>query len=113
MSAIPENLVLLHSGEEELRAKSIAIIEASAEMSLHVSMIETCMDMLQHIRTNTPNMNEDQVIVALIGASIFNSMASAFKLLLGGYYQSSGLQIRYVLGGVDGLPQFEEMGFPG
>ncbi|TNB48091.1 hypothetical protein FF124_10970 [Martelella lutilitoris] len=97
MSAIPENLVLLHSGGEELRAKSIAIIEASAEMSLHVSMIETCMDMLQHVRTNTPNMNEDQVIVALIGASIFNSMASAFKLLLSGYYQSSGLQIRYVL----------------
>ncbi|WP_150132708.1 hypothetical protein [Neorhizobium sp. SOG26] len=42
-------------------------------------------------------MTEDQVIVALIGASVFNSMASAIKLLLGGYYQSSGLQIRYIM----------------
>ncbi|MFS8145682.1 hypothetical protein [Rhizobium sp. BR 249] len=66
-------------------------------MSLHVAMIETCMDMLQYVRMNTSEMSEDQVIVALIGASVFNSMASAFKLLLSGYYQSSGLQIRYIM----------------
>lgn len=97
MRCIPENLTLLHSHEEDLRAKSIALIEASEDLSLHVSMIELCMDMMQYVRTNTPEMNEDQVIVALIGASVFNSMASAFKLLLGGYYQSSGLQIRFIM----------------
>ncbi|WP_062231291.1 hypothetical protein [Aureimonas sp. N4] len=97
MRCIPEKLTLLHSGEEDLRAKSIALIEASEDMSLHVSMIETCMDMMQYVRTNTPEMSEDHVIVALIGASVFNSMASAFKLLLGGYYQSSGLQIRFIM----------------
>jgi len=97
LPTIPENLSLLHGGEEDLRAKSIALIEASEDMSLHVSMIERCMDTLQYVRTNTPDMSEDQVIVALIGASVFNSMASAFKLLLGGYYQSSGLQIRYIM----------------
>lgn len=94
---IPENLSLLHRGEEDLRVKAIALIEASEDMSLHVSMIETCMDMLQYVRVNTPDMSEDQVIVALIGASVFNSMASALKLVLGGYYQSSGLQIRYIM----------------
>ncbi|CDZ32812.1 hypothetical protein NOJ28_08950 [Neorhizobium galegae] len=97
MKCIPENLSLLHSGEEDLRAKSIALIQASEDTTLHVSMIETCMDMLQYVRMNTPDMSEDQVIVALVGASVFNSIASAFKLLLGGYYQSSGLQIRYVM----------------
>ena len=55
------------------------------------------MNTLQYIRENTPDMSEDQMIVALIGASVFNSTASAFKLLLGGYYQSSGLQIRYIM----------------
>ena len=94
---IPENLSLLHRGEEDIRVKAIALIEASEDMSLHVSMIETCMDMLQYVRENTSDMSEDQVIVALIGASVFNSMASALKLLLGGYYQASGLQIRYIL----------------
>jgi hypothetical protein len=97
MTRIPKNFALLHIGEEELRAKSVPLIEASEDMSLHVAMIETCMDMLQYVRLNTPEMSEDQVIVALIGASVFNSMASAFKLLLGGYYQSSGLQIRYIM----------------
>ncbi len=97
MRTIPENLFLMHEGEEDLRAKSISIIEASEDMSLHVSMIERCMNTLQYIRENTPDMSEDQMIVALIGASVFNSTASAFKLLLGGYYQSSGLQIRYIM----------------
>lgn len=97
MATIPKNFALLHNGEENLRAKSIALIEASEDMLLHVSMIETCMDMLQYVRVNTPEMSEDQVIVALIGASAFNSMASALKLVLGGYYQSSGLQIRYIM----------------
>jgi hypothetical protein len=97
LTTIPGNLSLLHSGEEDLRERSVALIEASEDMSLHVSMIETCMDMMQYVRANTPEMSEDQVIVALIGTSVFNSMASAFKLLLGGYYQSSGLQIRYIM----------------
>lgn len=97
MTPIPENLLLLHSGEEQLRASSVTLIEASESLSLHVSMIETCMDMLQYVRMNTPDMSEDQVVVALVGASIFNSIASAFKLMLGGYYQSSGLQIRYIM----------------
>jgi hypothetical protein len=66
-------------------------------MQMHVSMIECCMDMLQYVRQNTVDMEEDQVIVALIGASVFNSIASALRLLLSGYYQSSGLQIRFIL----------------
>lgn len=97
MRCLPENFTLLHLGEEDLRAKSISCIEGNEDMSLHVEMIETCMDMLQYVRMNARELNEDQVIVVLIGASLFNSMASAFKLLLGGYYQSCGLQIRYIL----------------
>ncbi|MDG5497910.1 hypothetical protein [Niveispirillum sp. BGYR6] len=97
MPAIPKNLSLLHAEEEALCVKSIALIEGSKDMSLHVSMIEQCMDALQYVRVNTLDMSEDQLIVALIGASLFNSMASAMKLLLSGYYQSSGLQIRYIL----------------
>ena len=97
MSAFPENLSLLHKGEKDLHTRSIALVEGSEDLSLHVSMIETCMDMLQYVRTNTLDMSEDQVIVALIGASVFNSIASALKLMLGGYYQSSGLQIRYIM----------------
>ncbi|MDR6634582.1 hypothetical protein J2X72_003392 [Phyllobacterium sp. 1468] len=95
--AIPENLSLLHAGEEDLRQKSVEIIEASNAMYMHVSMIQTCMDMLQYVRKNTPDMSEDQLIVALLSASVFNSIASGLKLMFGGYYQASGLQIRYVL----------------
>lgn len=97
MRTIPKKLTLLHDGEEVLRTKSIEIIEASSDMSAHINMVETCMDMLHYVYMNTSEMSKDQRIVALIGASVFNSMASAFKLMLGGYYQSSGLQIRYIM----------------
>lgn len=97
MSAMPENLTLLHRGEEELHTQAIALIEASDDLTLHVSMIERCMDMLQYVRENTPQMSDDQVVVALVGASVFNSTASGLKLLLSGYFQSSGLQIRYIM----------------
>ena len=94
---LPDNLFRLHHGEEDLRKKTIALIEASQDMSAHMERVESAMDMFQYIRTNATDMTEDQVVVALIGASIFNSLASAIKLMFGGYYQSSGLQIRYVL----------------
>ena len=97
MSTIPDNLSLLYSGEEDLRQKSIATIEANDSLSCHIAMVETCMDMLQYTRVNTPEMSEEQLIVILLGASVFNSIGSALKLMLGGYYQSSGLQIRYIL----------------
>ncbi|MEP3435822.1 MAG: hypothetical protein ABJN75_03430 [Hoeflea sp.] len=97
MKKFPDNLSLLHSGEETLRLKSIEIIEADADLLRHIAMVETCMDMLQYVRQNTPKMSDDQLVIALLGASVFNSIGSALKLLLGGYYQSSGLQIRYIL----------------
>lgn len=97
MSTIPENLKLLHSSEEALRQKSIETIEGNDDLSRYIAMVETCMDMLQYTRENTPEISEDQLIIALLGASVFNSIGSALKLMLSGYYQASGLQIRYVL----------------
>lgn len=44
-SAIPENLALLHRGEEELRLKAFEILAQSERLQLHVALVETAMDL--------------------------------------------------------------------
>lgn len=95
--AIPENLGFLHAGEEEARNKTIALIEGDADLSLHLGMVECVMDLLQFYRMDYDEEGEDDLIVKLLGARIFNDIGAALKLMFGGYYQAAGLQIRDIL----------------
>lgn len=94
---LPENLHFLHSGEEVARQKSIALIEDDEPLSRHVEMIETIMDLLQFYRMDYAEKDENQLIVKLLGARIYNAIGAAIKLILGGYYQAAGQQIRDIL----------------
>lgn len=94
---IPENLGFLHSGEEIARRKSIDFVEESEELLRHVSMIEMIMDLLQFYRMDYAEKDENQTIIKLLGARVFNAQGAAVKLVLGGYYQAAGLQIRDIL----------------
>lgn len=94
---LPENLNFLHSAEEIARRKSIEVIEADDVLSRHIHMIETIMDMLQFYRMDYAEENKNQLVVKLLGARIFNAMGASLKLILGGYYQAAGQQIRDIL----------------
>jgi hypothetical protein len=94
---IPENLGLLHSGEEVVRGKSIDFIEEDEDLLRHVAMIEIIMDLLQFYRVDYTEKNENQLIIKLLGARIFNAQGAALRLILGGYYQAAGLQLRDIL----------------
>ncbi|MBB6469475.1 hypothetical protein HNQ96_005365 [Aminobacter lissarensis] len=94
---IPENLKLLHTGEEVAWQKSIATIEADPDLSLHLAMIECVMDLLQFYRMAYDEKDEDQLIVKLLGARIFNDLGASIRLILGGYYQAAGLPTRDIL----------------
>lgn len=94
---IPENLGFLHSGEEAARGKSIDFIEGHEDLLRHVCMIEMIMDLLQFYRIDYAEKDENQLIIKLLGARIFNAQGAALKLILGGYYQAAGLQIRDIL----------------
>lgn len=94
---LPENLGFLHSGEEVARGKSIAFIEGDEDLLRHVDMIEMIMDLLQFYRMDYAERDENQLIIKLLGARIFNAQGAAIKLILGGYYQAAGLQVRDIL----------------
>ncbi|WP_088343916.1 MULTISPECIES: hypothetical protein [Rhodomicrobium] len=95
-SLIPNNLVLLHQGEEFLRAKSIGVIQADAKLLLHLSTVEHAMDVLDVFRQIKTD-DEDLKVIQVLGMRQFNAFASATKLLLSGYVQTSALILRDVL----------------
>lgn len=97
MVKLPENLVLLHNGEEELRNKTIEAIEASENLSAHIALIEVSMDLLDYFIRHYKNENEDQLAIQCLGIRLFNSAASILKLIFSGYYQDAAKILRDIL----------------
>lgn len=93
---IPENLVLLHQGEEFLRTKSIEAIQKGRKIVAPVSTVERAMDLLGVFRQFKTD-DEELKVVQVLGMREFNAFASATKLLLSGYVQMGAQILRDVL----------------
>ena len=82
---MPENIALLHFGEEQLRKRSIGVVEADERLLLHFQITERSMDVLdvfRQMRTDDENVR----VVQMLGLRMFNALACATKLTLSGYY---------------------------
>ena len=86
---IPENFISLHRHEEELRRQSIAAVEASPDLLLHAEALEGAMNALDHFTRGYSTDDQDKLTIQLLGIRLFNTSASALKLLLSGYYQTA------------------------
>jgi hypothetical protein len=95
--SLPVHLTRLHEGEEFVRGKGVEAIEASADFSMHASLIETSMDLINYFCLKHVAKDDDMLTEQLLGIRMFNGIASAFTLLLSGYYQTSALQQRDLL----------------
>jgi hypothetical protein len=93
----PENFDRLAVGEDQIRALSKAAIENSADLSLHAHMIERSLNMLDYMSKRRPHADEDELVLQMLAARLFNSGASAMKLMMGGYYQSTVMLMRDIL----------------
>jgi len=108
MTLIPEKLERLHSGEKLFRSKSLEAIKNDKDMSRHVAVVESSMDVLNHFSMNPPSSeDEDTKTVRLLGMRLFNGCAAAFKLILSGYYQNAAMIMRDLLETVFLLGYFE------
>ncbi len=93
---IPENLSRLHAGEEYLRQKAIEIVNADEALKLHLRAIEAGMELADLLRQHGSD-SEDIKVIRILGMRCFNSFASAIKLAMSGYSQTSALVLRDVL----------------
>lgn len=88
-NVFPENFIKLHEGEESLRKKSLESINLDKDLLHHFFIIESSMDIIDYFARTYEHEDKRQLIVQHLGIQLFNGSASAIKLLLSGYYQSS------------------------
>jgi hypothetical protein len=93
----PENFHSLHKAEETIRAQGIEAIEASETFRMHAEIIEHTMSTLWYFIREHQSSSDDVRTIQLFGVRLFNAAASAWKLHLSGYYQTSLLQQRDML----------------
>jgi hypothetical protein len=94
---LPDNIALLHTGEETLRVEALRRIAEMPDMLAHLKMVESGMDVVHSLLPSTAVQDESQLALGNLGIRVFNAVAVALKLLLSGYYQASALQLRDVL----------------
>ena len=93
---IPENLALLHHGEEGLRAKALALVANDDRMALHLNVVERAMDLSDVLRQYNTD-DEDLKVIQMLGMRIFNAFGASIKLAFSGYSQNSALIMRDIL----------------
>lgn len=94
---ITEKLTQLHSNEEAIRTESLNRVHASSDLSDHIAMIQSCLDLIYDLLPSNIIKSEDQLMLGNLGIRIFNAVNATLKLLLSGYYQAAALHLRDVL----------------
>jgi hypothetical protein len=89
-----DNLRSLHKQEEELRARSLAIIEADAGLSDHWNLVAEAMNAIFAFANDHVHGSENELTLQYLGIRLFNAAGASVKLALSGYYQKAFGQIR-------------------
>src|SRR4030042_1795525 len=95
--SLTENLESLNKYEEEIRTKSILEINADLTLKDQLVIIQESLNMIFDITKSYKNQTDDELTIQYIGVRLFNSIVSALKLLLSGYYQASVIIQRDVM----------------
>jgi hypothetical protein len=92
-----DNLTSLHKHEEELRARSLAAIQANAALSDHWSLLSEAMNAIYAFTHDHVHGSENELTLQYLGIRLFNAAGASVKLALSGYYQKAFDQVRDVI----------------
>jgi hypothetical protein len=95
--AATENLIALYNLEEQLRATSLAVIQADADLSEHWYLVAEATTAIYAFSHDHVHVSEDELVLQLLGIRLFNAAGASIKLGLSGYYQKAFHQIRDVI----------------
>lgn len=96
MAKVPENLLLLHQGEETLRLRALELVEANPDLADHLDITERAMDVIDMLRQHYGD-DDDERAISHLGIRTFNGFATAWKLMASGYYQAAALLLRDIV----------------
>jgi hypothetical protein len=91
------NLTSLHKHEEELRARSLAVIEADAHLSDHWNLVGEAMNAIYVFTHDHAHGSDKELTLQYLGIRLFNAAGASAKLALSGYYQKAFDQVRDVI----------------
>lgn len=91
MSGMPQNLLYLHEGEEELRRKAIELVQENTDFQDHLAVTERAMNLLDVFVRLQVEATDDGRTIQHLAIRVFNGFASAWKLMASGYFQKAGL----------------------
>jgi len=86
---LPENLESLHICEEEIRTKSILEINSDQTLKDQLFIIQESLNMIFDVTKSYETEEKIELTIQYMGARLFNSIVTAIKLMLSGYYQNS------------------------
>ena len=95
--AASDNLTSLHKHEEELRARSLATIEADASLSDHWNLVAEAMNAIYAFTHDHAHESENELTLQYLGVRLFNAAGASVKLALSGYYQKALDHVRDVI----------------
>lgn len=88
---VPQNLLLLHKGEEKVREANISVVTADPDLIAHLDITERAMDLIDVFVLHQVELTDDGRAIQHLGIRIFNGLATAWKLMASGYYQKAGM----------------------
>jgi hypothetical protein len=95
--AATDNLISLHKHEEDLRAKSLGVVEANNTLCDHWNLVAEAMNVIYAFSHDHDHGSENELTLQYLGIRLFNAAAASIKLALAGYYQKAFDQLRDVI----------------
>jgi hypothetical protein len=92
-----DNLHSSHRHEEDLRAQSLAAIDARADLRDHLQLVSEAMNMIYAFSHDHEHESDDELTLQLLCLRLFNAAGAAVKLALSGYYQNAFHGVRDIL----------------
>lgn len=79
-----------------MREKSVSIVARDGRLQLHLSVVESAMNLADALR-QVDSEDEDLKVIKILAMRSFNAFASSIKLSLSGYSQNAVLLMRDIL----------------
>jgi hypothetical protein len=92
-----EGLLWLHRHEQDLRAKSLAAVQADEFISDHWAFLAEVMNAIYAFTHDHPHGSENELTLQYLGIRLFNAGGASIKLALSGYYQKAFHQLRDII----------------
>ncbi len=91
---IPESLKRIFDEHNECAKKTIVEIAGHSEWQEHIKILREAIELIKLLIQGHGRTEEDLFAIRCLGSRLYNDLATAYILILSGYYQASTAHMR-------------------